>query len=91
MSLNQFAKSIEDIIRADPTKALELLVDQLQAIIDQLAVPADHPNATPRQWEKKKAQAMMDQVHARLRSMVTIGAPRSSVKITDMFAVFFER
>jgi hypothetical protein len=76
MSLNQFAKSIEDIVRADPTKALELLVDQLQAIIDQPAVPADHPHAASQQWEKKKAQATMDEVHARLRSMVPLALER---------------
>jgi hypothetical protein len=75
MSLDQFAKSIEDIIRADPT-ALKLLVGQLQAIIDQPAVPAGHPNAASQQWDKKKAQATMHEVHARLRRMVPLAIKR---------------
>jgi hypothetical protein len=76
MSSNQFAKSIDEIIRIDPTKAFELMVDELQAIIDRPPLPADHPNAALRQLEKKAAQAMMDEVQARLQRAVPLALKR---------------
>jgi hypothetical protein len=76
MPSNQFAKSIDEIIRMDPTKAFELMVDELQAIIDQPALPADHPNAASHQLEKKAAQAMMDDVHERLQGAVPLALKR---------------
>jgi hypothetical protein len=59
VSSNHFAKSIGEIGRTDPAKALELIVDHFEAIIDQPLLPPDHPDAAALQEEKRRAQTTL--------------------------------
>jgi hypothetical protein len=66
MSSNQFPKDIEGIIRADPAGALELIIEELERILDQPALPAGHPHAAAQQVNKQEAQNAVERLHKRL-------------------------
>jgi hypothetical protein len=76
MSSKSFAKSIGEIVTTDPAKALELIVDRLEAIIDQPSLPPEHPDEPAQRLAKSKAQTEMDKIRARLRSVTPLALKR---------------
>jgi hypothetical protein len=71
MSSNQFPRDLEDVIRADPAGALELIIEELQGILDQPALPAGHPHAAAQQVNKHEAQHGLERLYRRFPELVT--------------------
>lgn len=100
MSSDQFSRDLEDIIRADPVGALELIIEELQGIRDQPALPAGHLHAAAQQVDKHKAQNALERLYRRFPELVThainalqqiIDAPSLPPDHTDAKAVEEEK
>jgi hypothetical protein len=71
MSSDQFPRDLEDIIRANPAGALELIIEELQGILDQPALPAGRPHAAAQQVNKHEAQNGLERLYRRFPELET--------------------
>jgi hypothetical protein len=79
-----FRKTIEEIINENPGEGLTLIVDELLSILDQPALPPDHPDAPAQRLEKSKAQAELDDVRTRHLTPLTERALTKLQELIDL-------
>jgi hypothetical protein len=69
MSSKQFRKTIREIVNENPSAASALIFDELQNILDQPPLPADHPGAAAQRRAKSSAQAALGDIQVQLPAL----------------------